>query len=101
MSDAPMDSPLPDAAAKADAATGSLGLRSTLPSAPEPAAAAPAVKPGSVVLATVAPLGSLTLSPLGNEAAVVITNAGTEVDAETAERAHAEAMLAGFRLREV
>jgi hypothetical protein len=99
MSDAPMDAPSPDAA-KADAAVGSLGLRSTSPGAPEPAAAAPAAD-GKVTLATEPPLGSLTLSPLGDEEGVIITEAGTEVDAETAERAHAEAMLAGFRLREV
>jgi hypothetical protein len=100
MSDAPMEAASPDAA-KADAAVGSLGLRSTSPGAPEPAAAPAKAADGKVTLATEPPLGSLTLSPLGDEEGVIITEAGTEVDAETAERAHAEAMLAGFRLREV
>jgi hypothetical protein len=99
MSGAPMDAPSPDVA-KADAAVGSLGLRSTSPAPPEPAAAPAAA--GMVTLATQLPLTSLVIPPLGDDdEGVTITGAGTEVDAATAVRAHAAAMLAGYRLREV
>ena len=65
---------------------------------PEAAAAeeprAPA-KDGHVTLATVPPLGSVTVDD------IVITEAGTEVDAATAERARAAAQAGGFTLREI
>jgi hypothetical protein len=57
---------------------------------------------GRVRLAPVPPLGSVILSPLeeGGQG-IVIEEGGTEVDAETAERAHEAAMRAGFRLQEL
>jgi hypothetical protein len=67
--------------------------------APQPMSAA---RPGHVNLATVPPMGSLTVPPLqdgGNT--VVIDVYGTEVDEATAERAHAAARAAGLTLREL
>jgi hypothetical protein len=57
---------------------------------------------GHVNLATVPPMGKLTVPPLedGGEA-VVIDVYGTEVDQATAERAYAAAQTAGFNLREL
>lgn len=57
---------------------------------------------GFVNLATVPPMGSLTVPPLedGGET-VVIDVYGTEVDTATAERAYAAAQTAGFSLREL
>jgi hypothetical protein len=55
---------------------------------------------GTVTLATAPPLAALIVPALddGGEE-VVITEAGTEVDAATAQRAHEAAAVAGFRLR--
>jgi hypothetical protein len=57
---------------------------------------------GFVNLATVPPMGKLTVPPLedGGES-VVIDVYGTEVDQATAERAYAAAQTAGFSLREL
>jgi hypothetical protein len=62
----------------------------------------PAARPGFVNLATVPPMGSLTVPPLndGGES-VVIDVYGTEVDEATAERAFAAARAAGLTLREL
>jgi hypothetical protein len=111
MTNAPMESATPDAA-KATSAFGAMDLKST---APEPAAAvkaaapagsagsaAPAKDSGKVTLVPVPPLGGLVLSPLeegGKE--IVITEDGTEVSAEDADRARAVAMKSGFRFREL
>jgi hypothetical protein len=58
--------------------------------------AAPQVAPGGkVTLATVPPLGSVTVD--GTE----ITEGGTKVDADTAQRAHEAAQQAGFKLRTI
>ena len=81
---APLEQPSPDAA-KADAATGALGL------GPMTGQATPAE--GTVTLATTPPLGSVTID------GVIITEVGTEVDADTAQRAHEAAQRAGFKLR--
>ena len=63
---------------------------------------APVPTGGKVTLAPVAPLRSVTLPPLedGGEG-IVIAEAGTEVDAETARRAHEAAQQAGFKLRTI
>jgi hypothetical protein len=50
---------------------------------------------GTVTLATVPPLGSVTVD------GVEITAEGTEVDADTAQRAHEAAQRAGFKLRTI
>lgn len=50
---------------------------------------------GTVTLATAPPLGSVTVD------GVEITEAGTEVDADTAARAHEAAQAAGFTLRTI
>jgi hypothetical protein len=62
----------------------------------------PPAKPGHVNLATVPPMGSLTVPPLeaGGETTVIDVY-GTEVDEATAERAHAAARAAGLNLREL
>jgi hypothetical protein len=53
-------------------------------------------------LAPVPPLGSVTLPPLEEGGkSLVIEEGGTEVDAETAQRASAAAIRAGFRLQEL
>jgi hypothetical protein len=66
---------------------------------PQPAKPA---RPGFLNLATVPPMGSLTVPPLENGGeAVVIDVYGTEVDEATAERAYAAAQTAGFSLREL
>jgi hypothetical protein len=66
---------------------------------PQPAKPA---RPGFRNLATVPPMGSLTVPPLENGGeAVVIDVYGTEVDEATAERAYAAAQTAGFSLREL
>jgi hypothetical protein len=64
---------------------------------PRPGAAA-----GNVILATVPPLGALHVPSLddGGEE-VVITEYGTEVTADVAQRAHEAAALAGLRLKTV
>ena len=68
----------------------------TFPQPMEPAAA------GHVNLATIPPLGSLTVPPdADNDGTVVIDVYGTTVDDATAERAHAAARTAGFTLREL
>ena len=66
---------------------------------PQPMDPAPS---GHVNLATIPPLGSLTVPPdAGNDETVVIDVYGTTVDDATAERAHAAARTAGFTLREL
>jgi hypothetical protein len=110
LSDAPMETAAPDtskpappdvpvtaspAMAKPAAGTIRTGF-------PEPVTPDPPRKPsadGKVILATVAPLGSVTVPPLeeGGET-VVITPDGTEVDEETAERALAAAQSGGYKL---
>jgi len=68
----------------------------TFPQPMEPAAA------GHVNLATIPPLGSLTIPPdADNEGTVTIDVYGTTVDDATAERAYAAARTAGFSLREL
>lgn len=59
-------------------------------------------RPGHVNLATVPPMGSLTVPPLedGGET-VTIDVYGVEVDDATAERAYAAAQAAGLTLREL
>ena len=65
-------------------------------SSPDAANAAPVVPAGgTVTLATVPPLGSVTVD------GVEITAEGTEVDADTAQRAHEAAQRAGFKLRTI
>jgi hypothetical protein len=65
------------------------------------AKAAPGPADGLVRLFPVPPLESLTLPPFeGDRAPVVIGPEGADVDPETAQRAHAEAMRAGHKLRE-
>ena len=111
-SGSPMDQGFPDTAAKAATS----GASAPAPKAadkdkppaiptgfPEPAVAEepPKAKDGNVILA--APeRRSVTLPPLdeGGET-VVITADGTEVDEDSAQRAHAAALAAGFRLREL
>jgi hypothetical protein len=105
MSDAPLESPTPNAA-KTDAAFGAMGLKSTAPPGAVKADtgnAAPVKDDGTrVTLVPVSPLGGLVLPPLeeGGET-VTITVDGTEVSAADAERAHAVAMKNGFKLREL
>ena len=68
----------------------------TFPQPMEPASA------GHVNLATIPPLGSLTIPPdADNEGTVTIDVYGTTVDDATAERAYAAARTAGFSLREL
>jgi hypothetical protein len=57
---------------------------------------------GKVTLAPEPPLGSVTLPPIedGGEG-IVIAEGGTEVDADTAQRAHEAAQRAGFKLRTI
>jgi hypothetical protein len=117
---APADVPAPKSAPPAPAATAR--QPAPAPQIPDPAVTAPqpggiAVtdtgtllfpqpmkppKPGFRNLATVPPMGSLTVPPLdaGGEA-VVIDVYGTEVDEATAERAYAAAQTAGFSLQEL
>jgi len=58
--------------------------------------------PDGMVRLAPAGFGSLTVPPLEEGGkTVVITAEGTDVDEETAERAHEAARLAGFSLREV
>ena len=82
---------------------------------PDAAPAAPAAIPGGRVLAPgdkpsgdrvrlapVPPLESVTLPPLEDGGkGYVIPAEGTEVDADTAMRAHEAAVAAGFRLQEL
>jgi len=57
--------------------------------------------PGKVTLAVRWPMGSLTLPPLDDDGeAIVITEAGTEVDEATAVRAREAAALSGLSLVE-
>ena len=65
---------------------------------PDPAAAGPdrpAAPDGKVRLATVPPMSELRVDD------VVITEEGTDVDPDVAERAQAAARAAGLRLREL
>lgn len=116
---APVPVTLPEKAAVADA----IAVRASPPPIPtgfpEPAIAAgpatttdtgellfpqpmPPARPGYVNLATVPPMGSLTVPPLDEAGdTVVIDVYGTEVDEATAERAHAAARAAGLSLREL
>jgi hypothetical protein len=88
---APLQQASPDAA-RADAATTAAGLGSVAAGSQDKPRFA---KGGMVTLATMPPVGSVTVDD------VVITEEGTEVDEATAERAHEAAQLAGFRLREI
>jgi hypothetical protein len=76
-SGAPLEQASPDAAGDAETA------------APQVATG------GKVTLATVPPLGSVTVD------GIEITEGGTEVDADTARRAHEAAQQAGFNLRTI
>jgi hypothetical protein len=68
----------------------------------EPVKAEPAKAGGRVTLATVWPLGSVVLSPLEKGGkTVIITEEGTEVSEADADRARAEALKSGLRLREL
>jgi hypothetical protein len=91
---APFEQASPDAALAVDP-----GNPESVPQG-DPAPVVPAG--GKVTLAPVAPLGSVTLPPLedGGEG-IVIAEGGTEVDAETAARAHEAARQAGFKLRTI
>lgn len=81
--------------ASPDAATGTVGLGSTVAQPVSPAA-------GKVTLATVPPLSALTVSPVDDgDEEVTITEEGTEVDEITAQRARVTADRAGFKLREI
>lgn len=78
------------------------------PAAPAEALAGKVLGPGwtpsgaTVTLAPVPPLGSVTLPPLEDGGkGLVIEAGGTEVDADTARRAHEAALAAGFRLQEL
>jgi hypothetical protein len=107
MSRAPMDAGLPDtakpgpSAASAKAKDGPAPIPTGFPETVQPDAPRTAAD-GKVILAPVPPLGSVTLPPLEEGGkSFVIEAVGTEVDEETAERAHAAASAAGFRLREL
>lgn len=72
---------------------------------PEAVTPEPAPKPsadGIVRLATVPPLGSVTVPPLDEGGpTAVITRDGTEVDETTAERALAAAQSGGYKLVQI
>jgi hypothetical protein len=91
----PVTAPVTGAAAPA-------GTVNAKQAAPEPVKAEPAKTPGKVTLATVWPLGSVVLSPLEEGGkTVIITEEGTEVSEADADRARAEALKSGLRLREL
>ncbi|HMH89693.1 MAG TPA: hypothetical protein VK586_01280 [Streptosporangiaceae bacterium] len=81
------------------AARGGAPLVFDMPGGGAPGAAAGT--PGKVTLRAVAPVGSVTIPPLepGGES-VLITREGTQVDVDTARRAHEAAARSGFTLRE-
>jgi hypothetical protein len=83
----------------ADASAAPLEQASPDAANPAPETAAPQDSPvsgsGTVTLATVPPLGSVTVD------GIEITEGGTEVDADTAARAHEAAQRAGFQLRTI
>lgn len=116
---APVPVALPDKAGAADTITVQKGpppIPTGFPEPPPPAAPAtttdtgellipqpmPPAREGFVNLATVPPMGSLTVPPLQDGGdTVVIDVYGTEVDEATAGRAHAAARAAGLTLREL
>jgi hypothetical protein len=94
----PIPTGFPEAPAPADPTATAFSDTGTLlfPQPMKPA------REGFVNLATVPPMGKLTVPPLEDGGETVIIDVyGIEVDKATAERAYAAAQTAGFSLREL